>query len=361
MHLFLFFHKCIIYFIVKINLKHSLLFIIFCLYITSCSQEKPRYEQILGTICTVNLFEDGKDKIYDEIFVRLREIEREFSIDKKNSDMNRVNSRAYVEPVTVGQDVFSLMETSLLLSDITEGAFDVSVEPLVYLWNINSSSPHVASQEELDEILPLVNYKNIATNPGNRSIHFLKEGMGLDFGAIAKGFAADEVVKICEKHGVRRAIIDLGGNVYVYGQKANKKNWNVGIKNPEYPDSAPLVRVTLPQNSIVTSGVYERFFSVGQEKYHHIFSPFTGRPVDNELLSVTVICENSMLADGLSTAFFVLGEKKSRELIPKFSSIFNMQISAVFIKKNHEITFSRRFPYVRSILYDDWRVKEVYE
>lgn len=345
----------------KINLNRFLFLYIFIILFASCSQEKPQFEQLLGTICSVNLFEDGKKEVYDEIFARLKEIENEFSVDKKHSDLFRVNSRGFVEPVTVGENVFSVLDVSLQLSELTAGSFDVSVQPLVNLWNINSSMPHLPSKEELEEVLPLINYKNIVVNPKNRSIRFLKEGMGIDFGGIAKGYAADEVIKICKKHGVRRAIIDLGGNIYVYGQKSNKKLWNVGIKNPEHPDSVPLIRVSVPQTSVVTSGIYERYFDVGMERYHHIFSPFTGLPVDNELLSVTVICENSMLADGLSTAFFVLGEKKSRELIRKLSKIFNLDISAIFIKKNHEISFSGRFTYPRVILYDDWKVKEVYE
>lgn len=312
-------------------------------------------------MCVVNLFEDGKNEIYDEIFSRIREIDNEFSLDKKHSDLYRINSRAFVEPVTVGDDVFSLLQFSLNLSKITDGAFDISVQPLVYLWNINSKSPHVASQEEINKLLPLVDYKNIVINADNKSVRFLKEGMGLDFGGIAKGFTADELVKICEKHKVRRAVIDLGGNVYVYGEKAKGKKWNVGIKNPEYPDSAPLIKVSLPQNSVVTSGIYERFFDAGEKRYHHIFSPFNGRPVENGLSSVTVICKNSMLADGLTTAFFVLGEEGSLELIPKLVSTFNEPISAIFITKNHEIKFSRRFPFVRSVLYRNWKIKQGYE
>ena len=347
----------------KINLKKLVFYFLtlFLFFILSCSNEKPRYEQLLGTICVVNLFEDGNDAVYDEIFARLREIEQEFSLDKRHSDLYRINTRAFVEPVTVGEDVFHVLETSLQLSEITDGAFDVTVEPLVSLWNINSGMPHVASKEELNEILPLVGYKNIVLNPENRSVRFLKEGMGLDFGGIAKGFAADEVVKICEKHYIRRAVIDLGGNIYVYGLKANGKDWNVGIKNPEYPDSVPLLKVSLPQCSVVTSGIYERYFDAGTERYHHILSPFTGKPVDNELSSVTVICRNSMLADGLTTAFFVLGERKSRDLLPKISSSFKVKVNAVFVKKNREIKFARRFPFTRVLLYDDWRINESYE
>ena len=343
----------------KIILKSFFLFFVsaFTLLYSSCSHAKPRYEQLFGTICVVNLFDDGNDALYDEIFNRLESIDNEFSIDKKHSDLARVNARAFVEPVTVGDDFYTVLTASLIISALTEGAFDVSVEPLVSLWSINSTSPHLANQEEINSVLPLVDYKNIVINPANKSVHFLKEGMSIDFGGIAKGYAADEIVKICEKHKVQRAVIDLGGNVYVYGKKSNEKNWNVGIKNPQKPDSAPLIKLSTPQISVVTSGIYERYFEAGERQYHHILSPFDGYPVENELSSVTVICVNSMIADGLTTAFFTLGEEKSIALLPKISSAFNLPISVVFLERDNKIKFSPDFPFEHEVLYADWSEK----
>lgn len=340
----------------KINLR-LIFFSVFLFLLFSCSQNRPKYEQLLGTICVVNLYEDGKEEYYNEIFARLEEIDHEFGTDKMYSDISRINARADVEPVTVGDDVFKVIETALKICELTDGAFDISIEPAVNLWLINSAAPHIATQEEIDNILPLIDYKNIVLNPVNNSVYFRKEGMRIDLGGIAKGYAADEVAKICRAHKIRRAVIDLGGNIYVYGKKKKNELWNVGIKNPEEPDNMPLLKVELPQTSVVTSGIYERFFMRDEKFYHHILSPASGYPVDNELSSVTVICDNSMLADGLTTAFFVMGTEKSVKLIPYIEKKFNTKISALFFRKDKQIVLSDKFSYEYTVLYDNWTVK----
>ena len=321
----------------------------------SCSNAEPRYEQILGTVCFVNLYNNGKKEFYDEIFNRLNEIDDEFNLNKENSDISRINKNAAHEDVIVGNDVFSVLECAQKISELTSGAFDVTIEPLVSLWNINTDSPHVATKEELSERLPLVNFRNLILNHDEKSVRFKKENMEIDLGGIAKGFATDEIVKICKKHKIRRTVIDLGGNVFVYGKKPKSESWNVGVKNPEFPDSIPLLKLNLPQISVVTSGIYERFFNDGGKRYHHIFSPKDGYPVENELYSVTVVSENSMIADALTTSFFVLGKEESLKRIPLIEKTLGVKISAIFIEKNHHISFSENFPYSYTVLYDSWK------
>jgi len=347
----------------KINLKRlSVVFSPLFFILLSCSSPNPRFERLLGTICIVNLYEKGTEERYDEIFARFSQIHDEFSLGKKGSDLYNINTRAFKEDVVVSDDVFKVLLASQKISSLTDGNFDISVEPLVSLWHINTSSPHVATQSEIEALLPLVDYKNIVLNTEKKSVRFLKEGMEIDFGGIAKGFAADEVVKICKKHKIKKAVIDLGGNIYVYGKKAGKELWNVGVKNPEFPDEAPLLKLSLPQTSIVTSGVYERFFEEGEKRYHHILSPKNGFPAENNLYSVTVICENSMIADALSTAFFVLGKEKALKLLPaikdelKASYSELSEISVIFIENDHKIYLSDNFQYNYSVLSQDWSV-----
>ena len=342
----------------KITLKalFSLVFSLLAFFLASCSSLSPRFERLLGTVCFVNLYESGKERYYDEIFDRLKQIDEEFSFDTVKSDLYRINAFAAKENVRVSDDVFTVLETAQKISEITDGAFDLTVEPLVNLWCINTNSPHLATQDEIDERLPLVGYKNIILNPSDKSVRFAKEGVKIDFGGIAKGFAADEIVKICKKHRIRRAVIDLGGNVYVYGKKKKDVLWNVGVKNPEYPDSAPLVKLSLPEISVVTSGTYERFFEDKDKRYHHILSPKTGYPVDNQLYSSTVLCTNSMTADALTTAFFVLGREKTMEILPSVRSELGIDLEVIFIEKNHNVYFSKNFPYTRAVLYRDWKI-----
>lgn len=342
----------------KINLKKLVYIPILSslLFFISCAQPAPRFERVLGTVCFINLYEDGKNEYYDEIFARLQEIDSKFNYKTESSDLYNINHFADQYPVSVSEDVFTVLQTAQEISLLTGGAFDVSVEPLVKLWNINSSSPHVATKEELTLLLPLVDYKSVLLNKENKSVRLLKKGMSLDLGGIAKGFAADEVKKICAKHKISRAIIDLGGNIYVYGEKKNSKYWSVGIKNPEYPDDVPLIKISVPQVSVVTSGVYERFFEKNEKYYHHILSPWDGNPVENELSSVSVISSSSMLADGLTTAFFVLGKEKTMALIPSIREHFKTDFSVIFIEKDKTVTYSDNFPYKVEILYKDWKI-----
>ena len=340
----------------KIILKSlfALTFSAFTFLFFSCAPVKPRYVRTLGTVCFVNLYDDGSKSAYDEIFKRLDQINDEFSLSKEKSDLYRVNSMAFDKEVSVCDDVFTVISFAQRISELTDGAFDITVEPLVALWRVNTSSPHVATQAEIDELLPLVDFRNVVLNPEKKSVRFLKKGIELDLGGIAKGFAADELVKICKKHKIRRAVIDLGGNVYVYGQKEKSQLWNVGIKNPEYPDSVPLLKLAVPEISVVTSGIYERFFDSGEKRYHHILSPETGYPIDNELYSVSVLSTNSMLADSLTTAFFVLGTEKALKVLPLVQKEFSPDISAIFIKKNHQIVYSKDFPFPCDVIYEDW-------
>jgi thiamine biosynthesis lipoprotein len=349
----------------KINLKLKGLFLLssFIFFFFSCSAPAPRFERVLGTVCIVNLYDDGSEKLYDEIFDRLGQIHLEFNIRNPWSDLKRINSRAFYEPVEVRDDIFYVLQAARLISTLTDGMFDVSVEPLVSLWHINSDSPHLATQSEIEPLLPLVDYKNIVLDSEKKTVRFLKEGMMIDLGGIAKGFAADEIIKICKNNGVRRAVIDLGG--YVYGKKSKNEFWNVGVKNPEFPDEPPLLHLSLPQISVVTSGVYERFFEQDHKRYHHILSPKSGFPADNNLYSVSVICENSMISDALSTAFFVLGKEKSLKILPtlkdKLKSIYSdiSDISVIFIDDNHRITLSENFPYECKVLNSDWKIEDL--
>ena len=325
--------------------------------VLSCSAPSVRFGRALGVVCSVSLYGRGGAECCDEIFARLAGIDAEFDFRDEGSDVSRVNERAFGEAVVVGDDVLAVLDMARRVSVLTGGAFDVSVGALVSLWQVGSDSPRIPSESELSGLLPLVDFRNIVLDYEEKSVRFLMAGMKIDFGGIAKGFAADEIVRICARHGIRRAVIDLGGNVYVYGSKKDGSLWSVGIKNPEMPGSSPLLRISLPQNSVVTSGVYERFFDEGGERYHHILSPKTGRPVESGLASVSVICTNSMLADALATGFFVLGTDESLRLLPSLRQEFGIEISAVFIDRSHIITLSDNFPFDYEILHDGWSVQ----
>jgi thiamine biosynthesis lipoprotein len=159
--------------------------------------------------------------------------------------------------------------------------------------------------------------------------------MRLDLGAIAKGYAADEIEQILLNHKVKAAVIDLGGNIFVFGSKKDKSPWRVGIQNPESERGEYLGIVTGGQMTVVTSGVYERYFIENGKRYHHILSTQTGFPVDNGLLSVSIVSKSSIDADALSTSLFILGIEKGMEFLKRFPDTY-----AIFIDKDKKVYLS---------------------
>jgi thiamine biosynthesis lipoprotein len=316
-------------------MKSVILGAVFILFF-SCAPLPPQHEEALGTICTVNLYGKGSRAVYNEIFSRFREIEERMSINKDGTEVDAINADAGIAPVPAGEDVFEVIEKSLYYADISKGAFDPSVGVLVKLWGIGSDNARVPAQEEIDAVLPLINYRNVALDAEKRTVFLSQPGMMLDLGAIAKGYAADEAVKIIEKHGIRAALIDLGGNIFVYGARNGKKSWRIGVQDPLGERDQSLGIVEIEGNAtFVTSGVYERFLETGGTRYHHILSTRDGFPVNNGLLSVTVIAKTSMDADALSTALFALGYEKGRALAESLSASHG--VGALFVFENKTI------------------------
>ena len=310
----------------------SLLCLVFIFLFASCSGKiEPRTQTAMDTLCTVNAFEDGTKKLYDEIFERLTQIEKEFSATLPDSEISRINSMAGISSVQTNEEVLNVMDFALKTAWISDGAFTPAAGPLVDLWGINTDHQRIPSQAEINKALELVDFGCVGLS--RDSVFLRKAGMKVNLGGIVKGFAADEVCKILKKHNVKKAVVDLGGNIYVYGKKSDGSKWTVGIKNPDSPSSAPLLRLCINENSVVTSGSYERFFEADGKKYHHIFNPATGFPADSGIVSATVISPSSIAADALSTATFVLGVEKSFKLLDKFKKEFGTDISFVFICK----------------------------
>ena len=296
------------------------------------NSETSRAEFALGTVCSVTLFEHGDSRIYSEIFNRIREIDNLMSVNIAASELARVNAAAGISPVQVNGGVFKVIERAIYFAEFSGGAFDPTVGPLVSLWGIGGDNPKVPLQEEIDRVLHLINWRDVELDRDNGSVFLKREGMALDLGAIAKGYAADEAAAIIKNNNVKRAIIDLGGNILICGEKENKSPWTVGIQKPGEKRGVYLGILRITAQTVVSSGVYERFFETDGIRYHHIFSPLDGYPANNGLLSVTIITSNSMDADTLSTAVFVLGYEKGRELIESLPAT-----EAVFVFENLSI------------------------
>jgi len=331
-------------FLLPLNFRFTSLLLVILIAVVStqvsCRQnETTRIEFALGTVCVVSLFDNGQDKIYNDIFSRLREIENLMSVNIPSSDVSRVNASSGIEPVIVHENVFTVIERAKYFAELSLGAFDPTVGPLVSLWGIGSDNQRVPSLSEIEKAISLINWRIIELNAETKSVFLTETGMALDLGAIAKGYAADETALAAIRAGVKRAKIDLGGNIILIGEKTDKTPWRVGIQNPEKErgNILGIAQTSAPLNfpalkTIVTSGIYERNFEENGKRYHHIFDPSTGYPSYNGLLSVTIITNISMDADALSTAVFVLGYEKGSALLESFP-----ETEAIFVFEDRSV------------------------
>lgn len=299
----------------------------------SCQAKEPaRTEFVLGTVCTVNLFDKGTKPVYDEIFARLKELDATLSANSETSNVAAINHNAGISPVKGAPDTLKVLATALRYSAKTDGAFDPAIGPVVKLWNIGTDKAAVPKPEALRNALSLVSWKDISVDEKEGTVFLAKKGMRLDLGAIAKGYAADEVSRIVAKHGIKRAMIDLGGNIFAVGAKANGKPWIIGIRDPETSHGEPIASLPVVNKTVVTSGIYERFFEQDGVHYHHILDPKTGYPSDNELVSVTIVCDASIDADALSTSTFLLGTDKGLALLAT-----QPNVEGIFINKKRQV------------------------
>jgi FAD:protein FMN transferase len=302
----------------RLRLRASLAFLL-ALFTVSCARSAPkelsRSEYVLGTFCTIRLVGGGDERLLDSAFARLREIEDELSVNKGGSKIDAVNEASGRESVVVGPDAMAILKRDLLLSSWSDGAFDPSVGPLVKLWGIGTDRARVPAPAEIAKVKALVGWKDIVLDESAGSVFLKRKGMALDLGSTTKGFAADAVADLARAAGVKGAVIDLGGNVYVVGTRADGKKWRIGLQDPFSEERGSYLGVaSLSDQTMVTSGVYERYFIEGGVRYHHILDTKTGYPVQNGLMSVTVVTPRSFDADGFTTTIFALGRVRGMAL-----------------------------------------------
>ena len=287
------------------------------LFFWGCKKEAmpPQSQLHLGTVCTINLFDQGSTELYGQMFQKLKGIEQAFSVNLSDSAVSQINQSAGIAPVVVPQEVIYVLQEALRIAERTGGAFDPTIGPLVDLWDIGGDNSQVPSQQAIDHARSLVDWRLVEIDSQRGTVYLTKQGMALDLGGIAKGYAADELVAIAQEAGIQQALFDLGGNIYAFGTKADGTPWRVGVKDPAQPGGSPALALAVQDRSVVTSGMYERFFEQEGIRYHHILNPATGYPVWNDIQSVTIVSKSSLLADALSTSVFVLGREKGLALL----------------------------------------------
>jgi len=298
------------------------------------SEPISRTEFLMDTVMTIKIYDKPDNKILDKVFSRLEEIESRMSATIETSDITKINKNAGVKPVTVNPDTYFVIKGAKYYAEISSGAYDPTIGPLVELWNIKSGETerdYIPSSQDIQSKKSLVDYNDLELLDKNQ-VFLKKENMEINLGGIVKGYAADEVRRILIENGVQAAIIDLGGNIFAHGEKAENLSWKIGIQNPLEHTGNYLGILEVKDQSIVTSGDYERFFEYNGKKYHHILDAKTGYPAENEITGVSIISDASIDGDALSTTLFVLGLDKGMELVNSLDGV-----EAIFITKDKSI------------------------
>ncbi|MDF0479821.1 FAD:protein FMN transferase [Vagococcus sp. PNs007] len=327
----------------------SILVMVACaIILAACGSNKEKVELLndpymdqqflMGTYVRMQIFDEGKEDVLKTAFDRVKALADKITVNEKGSEIDKVNEASGIKPVKVSDDVYPLVKKAYQYSDEWNKGFDLSIGKITQLWHIGFDDARKPEQSEIDDALKLINYRDVELDDEKQTVFLKKKGMELDLGAIAKGYITDEVVKVMKNNDVTTAIIDLGGNVYVLGKSPRKSDgeWKVGIQDPNQARNTVVGSVTTSNKSLVTSGIYERNLTVNGETFHHLFSPKTGYPFENEIAGVSIISDKSIDGDGLSTSIFSMGLKEGMAHIDKLNNV-----EAIFVTKDDKVYISK--------------------
>lgn len=329
----------------------------FLVFLTGCfnnSEDLPETEDnafLMDTLVQMRAQGKNSEIAVKESMERIKEIENLMSKTIKSSDIYKLNNNPNKKN-EIDSETKKVLKKAKYYAELTEGDFDPTIGALVDLWGIGSENPSVPEKSEINEALAKIGHHYLKLEANTAKI--TKSGVKLDLGAIAKGYAAEEVKKVVEKHDVKHAFVNLGGNVLVIGNKVDGSPWKIGIQDPRKGQGEVMAIVDAVDLTIVTSGNYERYFEEGDKLYHHILDPKTGYPAENNLLSVSIISKNSFDADALSTAVYIMGREKGMKFIENLK-----EVEVMFITKNLDVYFSSGLDEIVEITNSDFNlVKE---
>lgn len=306
-----------------------------------CKAEKRTEEPLrksdflLNTFVTITLYDQEEEPLLEESVKLCREYEQILSRTIEGSEIYALNHReAGVREMEVSSSTAELIREGLAFSEVSDGAFDVTIEPLSSLWNFSGGEKKVPEKEAILEAAGKVDYRKVSVE-GN-TVRFADDDTAVELGAIAKGYIADQVKDYLESRGVESGLIDLGGNILCIGSRPDGTPFKIGLQKPYFDRKETIAVLNITDQSVVTSGVYERCFEQDGVNYHHLLDPKTGYPYDNGLLSVTIVSDRSVDGDGLSTTCFSLGLEKGMELVDSLADVYGY-----FITEDYEVHYSR--------------------
>ena len=279
------------------------------------------------------------ETISQEVFEEFDRIEQQMSRYIEDSELSLINRHAFEKEMQVSPSLFSVLNAAMNISSLSQGAFDISFASLGYMYDFRKKIK--PTDMEIQQKLKFFHYQNISLDHKNKTIKFSKEGILIDLGGIAKGYAVDQGIEILKKYGVSSAHLSAGGDMRLLGDKQGAP-WIIGIKNPRN-ESEQAIILPLSDTAVSTSGDYERFFMDDKgERIHHILSPKTGKPVKG-IRSATILANEAITSDGLSTAVFVLGVQEGLALINKLNGV-----DAIIIDEFGKVHFSEGLLNVKS-------------
>ncbi|MBQ8208988.1 MAG: FAD:protein FMN transferase [Clostridia bacterium] len=288
---------------------------------------------VMGSQVTGTFYGNNDDGIADEIISVMKKEEDEYiSKYKESSEIYSLNKNGSAQ---FSEHTAQLISKSLAIAKDSGGAFDITVGALSALWNFDNYTQSVPDEALIADALQTCDYEQIKING---DVFTLGDGQQLDLGAVGKGVACDDALKVLENSEVDSAVISVGGTVLTYGENPDTDFWTVGIRSPEKDDSSVFMKLKISGTAFVsTSGSYEKYFERDGRLYHHILSTKTGYPVENGLISVTIIADSGLVADALSTACFALGPDKSYSLLEKYNAdaVFVCGDGRVYITENY--------------------------
>jgi FAD:protein FMN transferase len=271
----------------------------------------------------------------DLAVAEIKRIEKLLTTFDDNSQTNQINNQAGISAVKVDREVFDLIERSVKISTLTDGAFDITYGSIdKRLWNFDKTMTELPDESTAKEMVKLINYRNIILNADENTVMLKEKGMRIGFGGIGKGYAAEMAKALLIKEGVRAGIVNAAGDLTAWGTQANSQPWTIGITNPNNAN-LPFSYLNVVDMAVATSGNYEKFVTIKGKKYSHTINPKTGLPVTG-IKSVTILSPNAEIADAMATPVTIMGIKAGLNLINQVQ-----QMECIIIDDHNKIFTSK--------------------
>ncbi len=307
-------------------------------------QIQSRDIHMMGTIIEITVQHDQPDLMLDEVVHRLEEYEKRFSAHDPDSELMKVNKNAGIMPVKVNPSLYQLIKIGKKHSTPSDSSLNITIGPLVQAWRIGFEDAHVPSQKKINSLLTKTNPHDIILDDENQTVFLKRTGMFIDLGAVAKGFIADLIIEDFKSMNVSAGLINLGGNVMTYGMAPKHEDgyWRIGIQHPFLSRGNYIAILKAFNQSVVTSGIYERKFTIDNKTYHHILDRHTGYPIETDIAGLTIVSKKSVDGEIWTGRLFAQSPEQIMNTLDQLKDV-----SGIAVTKDGELYYSNSLkPYL---------------